>query len=217
MIELAAQTFGITVDLAYVKPKPLSKENLDSLLDRLTDTEFGLALRPEHIRLRQTDLAFDYELNAIFLGTNARVSCTAEKAFLSISGGRTRADAVLVAETAKRFLAAVVSSEEERGMFAVNVHAKAESASAKDEFLKQFRLSDLIVGPGAVGYVHVPEWPEDVRFAIEPSLGIPDSLFLSWNMTFRGILWFKRHEDITHVLEAVAAVYQLKFKPLFDS
>jgi hypothetical protein len=79
MIELSPDLFGITLDIRFPKPRPFSKERLDRLLTRLIDSENGLALRNEQMRIRTTDVAFDYELKAFFLGVNAVLVYDAEK------------------------------------------------------------------------------------------------------------------------------------------
>jgi hypothetical protein len=213
MIELTPDLFGITVDIRFSKARPFSKERLDRLLSRLTDSENGLALRPEQMRLRSTDLAFDYELKAFFLGANAVLVCDAEKFFLSVSGGRTQADANLLRETAKRFLWTSEISDQDSGLFGASTHARAESTEKRDEFLKTFRVNDQIVGPGALAYIRAPSWSEDIRFSVEPSLGIPEALFLAWNTRFRGVSWPTSGETLTNILELPASVFGVRFKP----
>lgn len=189
MIEIAPLLFGVNVEVRFSKPRPFSKDKLDKLLSHLTDTDKGLGLRAEQIRMRSTDVGFDYELRALFLGANASLIYESAKAVLSIFGGRTNADAILVIETTQRFLKGIVSSDNEMGIFSVNANAKAESSGVRDEYLEKFRLASEIVGPGAVGYVRVPQWPEDIKFSIEPLLGVPDSFFLSWNIKFDPKSW----------------------------
>ena len=213
MIELAPQLFGMTLEYRFLKSRAFSKAQLDSLLDRLIDSENGLALRPEQIRVRNTDLAFDYDLKAIFLGSNAVVISDSEKVYLGISGGRNDADAKLVRETAKRFLWAMEVSENEIGNFTVNMHAKAESAEKREQFLNGFRLGKEIVAPGALGYVRVPNWMEEIRFLIESSIGTTDSLFMHWSTRVHGGSWLPSLEDLTALLESVAVIFGVGFKP----
>jgi hypothetical protein len=214
MIELAPYLFGMTLDFRFLKARTFSKERLDTLLNRLTDSDTGLALRLEQIRVRNTDLAFDYDLRAFFLGGNALLVYDAEKIFLSVSGGRSQADANLLRETAKRFLWVTEVSNEELGSFSVNTHARADSAEGREQFLDRFRLSKEVVGPGALGYVRVPNWPEEVRFSVEPSLGTKDSLFFAWNTPVRGASWLSSPEELTGVLESIASIFGVQFKPI---
>jgi hypothetical protein len=213
MIEVTPDLFGITLDIRFANARPFSKERLDRLLSRLTDSENGLALRIEQMRLRNTDFAFDYELKAVFLGANACFVYDAEKFFLSISGGRTQADADLLRETVKRFFWTSEISDQESGIFGASTHARAESTEKRDEFLTSFRVHDQIVGPGALAYIRAPNWSEDIRFAVEPSLGLSDALFLAWNTRFRGTSWLSSTETLTNILESSASVFGVRFKP----
>jgi hypothetical protein len=213
MLEVAPYLFGISIDVRFGKPRLFSKQRLDGLLLRLIDAENGLALRSEQIRLRQVDSAFDYELKASLLSGNGLLIHDAEKFFLSVSGGRTGADARLLGETAKRFLWSSEVSSEDVGSLSVNTHAKVDTKEKRDEFLRAFAPDAKVVGPGALGYVNVPEWVEDVRFSLEPSLGAPDSLFFAWNTQFRGIAAFSSMESLTGMLASVAGVFGIVFKP----
>src|SRR5437667_6283090 len=120
MLEVTPYLFGISIDVRFGKPRSFSKQRLDGLLLRLTDSENGLALRSDQIRLRQDDFAFDYELRASLLAGNGVLVHDAEKFFLSVSGGRTEADARLLAETAKRFLWSSEVSSDDLGVLSVN-------------------------------------------------------------------------------------------------
>jgi hypothetical protein len=62
--------------------------------------------------------------------------------------------------------------------------AKPESKAVQEEYLKRFRFDERITKPGAVGYLLLNDWPTDVRFIVEPSLGTEDSLFLAWTTRF---------------------------------
>lgn len=214
MIEVAPYLFGITLDVRFPKPRPFSKQRLNNVLGRLIDNENGLALKGDQIRLRDTDSAFDYELKASLLGGNGAFAHDSEKFYLSVSGGRTEVDARVLGETAKRFLWTSEVSSDDFGALAVNTHARAESSGAREEFLRAFRNDERIVGPGALAYVRTPSWPHEVRFSFEPSLGVEDSLFLAWSTQFRGTSSFNSVEDLTAMLESVAAVFEVRFKPL---
>src|ERR1700726_5024438 len=117
----------MTVDIRGGSPRAFSKERLDKIISRLVDTENGMALRSDQIRLRATDLAFDYELRASLLSGYGFFIQDAEKFYLGVSGGRTQADARLLAETAKRFLWVSETSDKESGALSVNTHAKTAS------------------------------------------------------------------------------------------
>jgi hypothetical protein len=214
MNEFSPDLFGTTLDIRFPALRPFSKDRLNRLLSRLVDSENGLALRSEQLRIRSTDVGFDYELKAFFLGVNAVLVYDAEKFFLSVSGGRTQADANLLRETAKRFLWSGEISDQDSGFLGVNMHARAESIAKREEFLKRFRPANEVIGPGALGYIRVPEWSEEIRFSLEPSLSFEDGLFLAWNTRFHGVSWLSSLEKLTNVLQSSASIFGVQFRAI---
>jgi hypothetical protein len=217
MIQLSPDLFGITIDIRFPTLRPFAKERLDRLLSRLIDPEHGLALRNEQLRVRPTDVGFDYDLKAFFLGGNAVLVYDAEKFFLSVSGGRTQADANLLRETAKRFLWTGEISDQDSGIFSASTHARSESIEKREEFLKRFRPSDEVTGPGALGFVRIPSWSEEIRFSLEPSLNLAGGLYLAWTMPFHGVSWLSSLEELTNALESTASIFGVQFKPIAAS
>jgi hypothetical protein len=184
MLDGEVQVFMIALEVYFGRPRPFAKDRMDDLAAWLTDATEGLALRPEQVRVRHTDIVFDYEVSASFFGGNATFKLDAEKAVLSARGARTQQDADVVQQTAARFVKAIASREQLPVAFSGNAHVSLSSESAREAYLAAFRPSSQVVGPGALGFVRVEGWPEDIRIAIEPSLGMPKSLFLSWNTRF---------------------------------
>jgi len=214
MIQVAPFLFGIALDIRTLKPRAFSQHRLEQILTGLVDTELGLALKGDQIRVRNTDSAFDYELKASLLGANGVFVYDAEKSLLSISGGRTQTDARVLAETAKRFLWASEVGAQDIGTLSVNTHARAQSNDARNAFLRAFGDDERIIAPGRLGYVKTPAWDQDVRFSVEQSIGVPDSLFIALSTQFRGAEWISAAEDLIKMLESVAAVFSIEFKPL---
>jgi hypothetical protein len=99
-------------------------------------------------------------------------------------------------------------------VFSANAHAKAENKAVQEEYVQRFRFDRRIAKPGAVGYLRLDEWPSDVRFMVEPSLGMEDSLFLTWTTRFPAGEFSEIPDKIVGVFEEAAGVYGLKFRPL---
>ena len=68
--------------------------------------------------------------------------------------------------------------------------------------------------PGAAGYLRFNDWPSDVRFGVEPSVGIEDSLFLAWATRFPAGEISEIPDKIVRVFVEAASVYGLKLRPL---
>lgn len=181
MLEAEVQVFAVSLEVSFSRPRPFTKDKIHELAAWLTDAAEGFALRAEQVRVRHTDIVFDYELSASFFGGNATFKRDAEKTVFSARGARTRQDADILHQTAARFVKAVALPEQLHVAFSANAHASLASEGAREAYLADFRPSPSVVGPGALGFVRMEGWPEDIRIAIEPSLGLPSSLFFTWH------------------------------------
>lgn len=215
MFEAEVQLFAIALEVHFSRPRPFAKDKIDELAAWLTDTADGFALRPEQVRVRHTDIVFDYELSASLFGGNATFKQDAEKAVFTARGARTRQDADLLHQTAARFVKAVATPEQLYVVFSANAHASLASEGERDAYLAGFRPSRQVIGPGALGVVRLDGWPEDIRIAIEPSIGMPSSLFFSWNTRFlpSGDP-LQSLQTLVNALGGAAQIYGLNFKPL---
>ena len=213
MIELTIQLFGIVVEVLFSAPRTFSKELIDHDGQWLTDASNGFAVPPEQVRLRQADVLFGYDLSVQLFGGNGHVSVDSQKASFSAKNARGRADGELLRQMVRRFLQHF-AKEKLTIALSANAHAKTESKAIQEEYVLRFRFDPRITKPGAVGYLHLDDWPTDVRFIVEPLLGTDDSLFLAWTTRFPAGDFFEIPDKIVRVFEEVAAVYGLKFRPL---
>lgn len=213
MIDLEIQIFSINVEIVFPEPRTFSKEQIDNVATWLTNSDKGFALRPDQVHLRITDTAFDYQLNAQLFNGNGFFALSAQKVVLGANNARGRADGDLLVEVVNRFLRMFVGPRTTI-LFSANTHGKLESASVRDDYLKRFRFDQRITGPGVVGYVRLNDWSEDIRIQVEPSLGVEDSLFLTWTTKFSSDDPEGISEKLIRILESVVEVYGLKLKPL---
>lgn len=215
MVETEVQVFAIALEVYFSRPRPFAKDKIDELAAWLTDAAEGFALRPDPVRVRHTDIVFDYELSASFFGGNATFKRDAEKAVFSARGARTHQDADILHQTADRFVKAIAVPEQLYVAFSANAHASLASGDAREAYLAVFRPSDHVAGPGALGFVRLDAWPEDIRIAIEPSIGVPSSLFFTWNTRFLPSSDpLQLLQNLVTALVGAAEVYRVKFKPL---
>jgi hypothetical protein len=215
MLEAEIQVFAIALDVLFGRPRPYAKEKIDGLAMWLTDAADGFAIRPEQVRVRHTDFVFDYELSASFFGGNATFKQDSEKVVFSARGAKTRQDAEILLQMASRFLKAMAMPDHLCVEFSANAHASLASEEAREAYLAAFRPSDQVVSPGALGFVRLERWPEDIRIAIEPSFNLPSSLFFAWHTRFLpsgNPLQFL--PTLVATLGEVAEVYGVKFKQL---
>lgn len=213
MIELTIQVFGISVEVIFSAPRTFAKDRIDNDAQWLTNSATGLAVPPEQVRLRQADVLFGYDLSVQLFGGNGYFSVDAQKATFSAKNARRRADGELLRQMVDRFLRHF-AQEKLTVTFSADAYAKAESKVVLEQYVQRFRFDQRITKPGAVGYLRLDDWPADVRFMVEPSLGTEDSLFLAWTTRFPAGDFSQIPNKIVRVFEEAAGVYGLKFRPL---
>jgi hypothetical protein len=213
MIELAIQVFGVAIEVIFPVPRTFEKDMIDRHAQWLTDSVSGLAVPPDHVRLRQADVVFGYDLSVQLFGGNGHFSLDAQKATFSAKNARGRADGDLLRQVVGRFLRHF-AKEKCSVAFSANAFAKAESKTVKEEYVQRFRFDPRITKPGAVGYLRLDKWPSDVRFTVEPSLETEDSLFLAWTTRFPAGELSEISDKIVNVFVEAAAIYGLEFRPL---
>lgn len=213
MIELAIQVYAVTVEVIFPTPRIFTKELIDNDARWLTDSVNGLAVSPEQVRLRQADVLFAYDLNVQLFGGNGHFSLDAQKASFTAKNAKGRADGELLRQVVTRFLRHFVK-EKCTVALSANAHAKVEGKAVRDEYLQRFRFDPRITMPGAVGYLRLNDWPSDVRFGVEPSIGIQDSLFLAWATRFPASEISEIPDKIVSVFVEAASVYELDIRSL---
>jgi hypothetical protein len=215
MLEAEVQFFAIALEILFPRPRPFVKEKIDDLAVWLTDSKDGFALRPEQVRVRHHDIVFDYELTASFFGGNAVLKRDAEKIAFSARGARTRADLELLHNAATRFLKVAAAPEQLYVSFSSNAHAALTSESVRDSYLARFQPKEGVVHAGALGYVRNESWPEEIRIAIEPSIGMPNGLFFTWQTRISPSGDVARTlTNLVTALEDAARLYGIGFKSL---
>jgi len=218
MFEAVVQVFSITLEAFFPRPKPFAKDKIDQIAEWLTDSAAGFALRPEQVRVRHTDIIFDYVLSASFYGGNASFLRDAEKAVLFARGARTRQDADLLRGAAMRFARFVTSEEKLPLMFSANAHALLSSVEDREQFLERLRPDPRVTSPGALGYVQLEGWSDAVRLAIEPSFNAPQSLFFSWQTNLGASEdWESTFETLISVIQEATKVYGVYYRPLAET
>ena len=215
MLEAEIHVFAVSLEASFDRPRPFAKEKLDELASWLTDPVEGLAASAEHVRVRLTDIMFDYELSASLFGGNGTFKRDAERLLISARGARSKQDAEILMQSVMRFSKAVAAPEHLEMSFSANAHAIVSTGSEREAFLARFKADESVVGPGALGLVRLPGWPDDIRVSIERSLAMDHGLFFSWNTRIRpGPVAEQAIKSLPSTLGAAARVFGINFKPL---
>lgn len=200
MIRAVPRLAGFTAELSFQKAKPFSKEYLDDIAIWLTDPDTGFGLRPEQLRVRHTDIMFDYELTAVLFNGNGMLRYNSRGATLNATGARTVEDIRLLQDAVFRFIQKLGEFDPSIFSISANAFAQTESTEARNHFLEQFRLSEEAILPGTLAYLKLPEWPYPIRVALEGAVSDDDNLFLAWSTRIENSTqWPEMLETLPHV------------------
>jgi hypothetical protein len=209
------EIFGVAVDVPFPKPLGARQARLEEFSAALCDPATGLGLRPDQIRLRQTDELFQYELDARFFGENGWLTRTAERVKMGIRNARTAPDWKIITELLQKFYDLVEPARDGFSALSTHAHARFPSAEDRDHWLSRFAYSPLISRPASLGYVQIVDWEKEVRVLIEQSNAIPDAVFIAWDTQFRhGQDWASFLPTIPELMENSANLFDLGFEPL---
>lgn len=173
------------MDVAFPQPKPFSKDDLDRVALWVTDPERGFGLRPEQVRVRHSDVMFDYELSAVLFNGLGMLKFNALGASFTANGARTSEDFALLKDSVRRFIGEISVLQVKTVAIGAHTHASMKSGQAREAFLSRFRAAPEILSPGVIGLLRPEPWLNDVRVAIEATAGSPDSVFVHWNTSLQ--------------------------------
>jgi hypothetical protein len=209
------ELFGVHVELPLPKPQSSAQARVEEFGAQLCDQQKGLAIRPDHLRLKKWDELFGWELTAQFFGDNGQVTRTCDRLKLFVRNARTAADWKLIVQTLSRFYTILDPEAETSTNLSAHVHAKFPSTDEREEWLQQFSHNALITKPGVLGYVKIFEWEKDIRMLIEPSNVVADGIFCAWDTSFSNTAdWEEFFGGLLSMMENAANHFELGFDPL---
>ncbi len=208
------EVFGLHTDIAFPQPQSYAAAKLDQVATSLCNTQTGISLRPDQIRLRRFDDLFDYELKAAFFGDNGTLIYNAERVKLGVRNARTQGDWNVIHQTFTRFYTLMDFDEKTQTHLSAHAHAKFESTEDRDKWLSQFSENALLSKSGALGYVKIPDWDKEVRVLIEPSNLVPSAVFCAFDTQFANLQhWESFLGSLPSVMENSANYFELGFEP----
>ena len=211
---LPIEIFGILVDVPFPKPLGFHGAQLEEFAARICDSQKGLSLRADQIRLRKLDDLFDYELKAAFFGENGTLVRTADRVKIGVRNARTAGDWTIIHQTLTRFYTLMEFDSKSVTHLSAHAHAQFESAEERDKWLDQFSHNSVVQKPAALGYVRIQDWEKDIRVLIEFSNAAPNSVFVAWDTQFTNNQeWDTFLSSIPNVMENSANIFELGFEP----
>ena len=211
---LPIEIFGIFVDVPFPSPLGFNSARLEEFATKICDTQTGLSLRPDQIRLRKLDDLFDYEMKAQFFGENGSLTRTAERVKLGVRNARTAADWNIIHQTLTRFYTLMDFDKKSQTHLSAHAHVKFDTPEERDKWLDQFSHNSLVLKPAALGYVRIQDWEKDIRVLIELSNAAPNSVFVAWDTQFvNNQEWDTFVGSLPNVMENSANFFELGFEP----
>lgn len=212
---ISLDLLAISLTIPLTPPQTRRGAHLDEFAAWLGDSEHGLGLRPEQVRLKSWDELFGYELVAQFFGENGHLFRTADGIKLTIRNCRTRGDWEIVRKTLVRFYQHMDFAPKSITTVTVHVHSRLPTLDELEAFFQQFPQPAMASRPALLGYVKIDDWETEVRLLIEKSNALPDALFLAWDTTFANSQdWETFIGTLPTVMENAAHVFDLAFNPM---
>jgi len=171
------KNFGATMDLTFERPIAFAPGLFESVVDRLCSA-VGFRVPADQIRVRHSDVLYQYDMHAAFFGGHGTFHRTAERMTFSLMNGQNRDDVRLILNLMWKFGREFLSEFQAPARFAVSINVDAGTSQERDEFLSRFAASPLVYSPGAIGYVKCDPYKEPIRVSVEPAVNAPEAVFV---------------------------------------
>jgi hypothetical protein len=212
------ENFGVAVEILFPRPLGFTQSRLEEFSGRLCDTQDGLSLRPDQIRLRRTDDLYQYELSAQFFGENGWLVRTADRVKFGVRNGRTVADWNVILQLLQRLYGILRMDPKSTTVLSTHVHGRFHSDADRDAYLQRFAYSSLIARPAGLGFVQIVEWEKEIRVLIEKSHAIPGCVFVSWDTQYdNNQHWETFLGSFLTMMENAVNLFDLSFEPLRET
>lgn len=202
-------------DIPLAPPLTQRGADLESYAAWLCNSETGLGLRPEQVRLKRWDDLYGYELTAHIFGDNGLITRLPDRVRVVLRNARTAADWELFRRVLVRFYTRMNFSPLSITAFSAHVHSRLPAADELEAFFRQFPQHPMASKPALFTYAKITDWEADIRMVIEKSNALPDALFLWWETTFLNSQdWESFITSLPAVLENSAHRFDLSFMPM---
>lgn len=215
---LSLDLLAINLDIPLAPAVTRHAARLDEFAAWLSDSENGLGLRADQVRLKTWDELFGYELTAQFFGDNGQIVRTADRVKFTLRNCRTAGDWELVRRILVRFYLHMDFAPQSITALSANVHSRLPSADELEEFFHQYPQPPMASRPALFTYVKINDWEADIRLLIEKSNALPDALFLLWDTQFKNSQdWESFIGSLPTVMENATHLFDLGFMPMARS
>jgi hypothetical protein len=181
MYQARSQFFNVTMGAFFAQSIPFTQSKPELLAGRLSQRFASTGLRPVHIRCREGDRLFDYDLTFALFNRQATCRIAADKLEVSFQGGRDAKDVGIVKDSLLALLDCVADRQPVQTFLEGGVHAALKTKEEREQLLAKFGNAAAGIPSGGV-IAYIPnEVCGEIRFLLERSTTAPESIFLSWS------------------------------------
>jgi hypothetical protein len=180
MFKARVRFFGATLESVFPKPIPLGRVGIEDLAEGLLDGLSPIGLTPDQLVMIKMNDLFSYELRFPLFRGSASFSLNSKRLRLEFTNAVGPADVTTIIDTVLKCLKPMDLPIGTKHFLNVGRQAEFESPGDFDEFFSpSTRLqSHAVKQAGAIVYLKLPEWPEEVTVTLDRSIVIPSGVFV---------------------------------------
>jgi hypothetical protein len=181
MFKARVRLFGATLESVFPKPIPLGKLCIDELAEGLLDGLAPIGLTPDQILMLKLNDLFSYELRFPLFRGNANYSLNSQRLRLEFTNAVGPGDVTTIIDTVLKCLHPFDLPRGTSHIINVARQAEFEPSSDFDNFFSSRTKwqSNAVKQAGAILYLRLPDWPEEVTVNLERSIVLPSGVFVN--------------------------------------
>lgn len=212
MVEIYVESFGVTVEITFPKPRNLVTTQPELVA---TTNRYAELLPAPRGDLREVALAsdkapFNYTLTAPLFSQSGALRVNAFSATATIRNGRTHDDGDAIVSTLKTVIDVVRPPEGSKFHCFSYIDCKVPATKEAEGLFRHTIGTTKMEGFGLSGVVRVENWAAPVKVGYEPSVSITGGLFARFETDFDGT----QLEKIADAFAAAARLIGLEIQLL---
>jgi hypothetical protein len=188
MFKLRTRLFGATFESTFPHPIAFNQPYLAKLGESLSQSLSPVGLTPNQIECITTNVLFGYEVRFPLFRGNANYSLNPQRLRLDFTNAVGPADVTTIIDTVLKCLSPMDIPDGTNHFINVGRHTEFESPGDFEKFFSRETTQwkgDAVKHVGAILYLTLSEWPEEITVNIEPSIVISSGAFVSTRTVLR--------------------------------
>jgi hypothetical protein len=188
MFKLRTRLFGTTFESTFPHPVAFNQPYLAKVGESLSQSLSPIGLTPNQIECVTMNVLFGYEVRFPLFRGNASFSLSSQRLRLEFMNAVGPADVTTIIDTVLKCLSPIDIPDGTIHLISVGRHTEFESPGDFEKFfsreITQWK-GDAVKHVGAILYLRLSEWPEEITVNIERSIVIPSAAFVSTRTILR--------------------------------